>query len=79
MEHFPNIVSWFDEDKNCLKEHLLNTDATDKTSEDVAKVIVQSLLKLFPQEEIVLHGIMTDSGGGGMLESLGQELEKLGV
>ena len=79
MEHFPKIVSWYDEEERRVKEHLLDIDVTDKTSEDAAKAIVHSLQKLFPQDEIVLHGIVTDSGGGGTLESLGRELEKLGV
>ena len=79
MGHFPKIVIWYDEESNTIQEFLLDIDATDKTSEDAARSIVHSLKKLFEEEDIKIHGIVTDSGGGGTLESLGWELQTFGV
>ena len=58
---------------------MLDIDATDNKSKDGAKAIVHSLKKLFPDHEIKLSGITTDSGGGITLESVGEELDELGV
>ena len=77
MDHFAKIISWYDSELGKVEEFLLDIDISDKTSEDAAKAIQHSLKKLFPQEDIKLAGITTDSGGGGTLESLAAELKKL--
>ena len=78
MDHFPKVLSWFDPEQGQVQEFLVDIDAADTTSKDAALAIKNSLCKLFAEDEIKLDGITTDSGGA-TLDSLGEELQKLGI
>jgi len=76
VSHFIKYLAWFDFEQMQVKKQLLDMDASDGTSEDCAYAIKHSLLKL---GDIQLSGQATDSGGGGVLEGLAKELEKLNL
>ena len=59
---------------------LIDVDESQDSSEQVAKAVRNSLekiLKMIPgNSHIVIHGVKTDSGGGGTLKSLERALRK---
>jgi len=75
--HFVKHLSWFDFDNMVVKKQLLDLDGSDGASEACAFAIKHSLLKLGHDQQ--LSGQTTDSGGGGVLEGLADELAKLNL
>ena len=79
IDHFVKYLSWID----CtgkLQVHLLDIDGSLGTTEACAKAIDKSLKKLCLNErKILIKGQTTDSGGGGVLDKLAEELKKIGL
>jgi len=76
VSHFVKCLCWFDFNQMKVIKQMTDMDASDGTSEDCAIAIKHSLLKL---GELLLAGQATDSGGGGVLEGLANELSKLNL
>jgi len=86
--HFVKFLSWWDpsaRDANRLlraQTQLLDTDASGGTSLDCAKAIRASMNKLKTHDDAPTHklcGQCADSGGGGVLDSLADEMRALGL
>ena len=76
--HFIKFLCWWDESQQCSRTQLLDIDASEGDSKGCANAIQFSLKKLsWAIEQIA--GQITDSGGGGVLESLAKHLENLGL
>ena len=72
-------LSWLDDD-GVLQTQLLDIDGSLSTTKACAKAIQASLKKVsLGGRKIVLKGQTTDSGGGGVLDKLADELEVLGL
>ena len=79
VDHFVKYLSWIDDDGK-LRCHLLDIDASLGDTKACARAVHKSLKKLgLLGRELVLDGVSTDSGGGGVLDPLADELRKLGV
>ena len=62
------------------KDFLLDIDCTDKDTKDTALAISHTLKYIWPSDVLIhLMGQCTDSGGGGTLHILEQELAALGL
>lgn len=79
MNHFPKILSWWNPRLKRVEEVFKDIDVTGTASKEAAKAIQNSFKKIFPEEGVKLHGIVTNSGGGGTLGFLAAELDKLGL
>jgi len=86
--HFVKYLSWWDvtaRDANGalrVQTQLLDIDASGGTSIDCAKAIQASMNKLKTEDGAATHhlfGQCTDSGGGGVLDSLADEMRALGL
>ena len=86
--HFVKYLSWWDpmaRDANGLlrvQTQLLDIDASGDTSADCARAIRASMNKLKIHDDADTHklfGQCTDSGGGGVLDSLADEMRGLGL
>jgi hypothetical protein len=79
VEHLVKYLSWVD-DQGKVQVMLLDLDGSLGTTVAVACGIQFSLSKLeMLGRTLVLKGQSTDSGGGGVLDGLAAELNKLGV
>ena len=79
IEHFVKELSWLDDDGK-LRVQTLDVDASLASTTACAQAIEASLKKVsLGGRKIVLKGQATDSGGGGVLDKLAGELEKLGL
>jgi hypothetical protein len=67
LSHFVNILSWWDRNEK-VQTCNLNIDASE--------AIQHSMKKVNNALTLLLKGQRTDSGGGGVLESLGNQLKK---
>jgi hypothetical protein len=77
LSHFVKILSWWDRVQKQVKTFVLDIDASEGTSEGCAEAIQHSMKKLNNTLALlILTGQTTDSGGGGVLESLMEELKK---
>ena len=77
LSHFVKILSWWDKIQNQVQTFVLDIDASEGTSEGCAEAIEHSIKKLNNTIDLlILTGQTTDSGGGGVLESLMEELKK---
>ena len=79
--HFVKVLSKLS-DQGLVQTQLLDVDASGGTSKDCALAIQSSMNKLKINDEdnaYQLHGQATDSGGGGVLESLFKEMKELGL
>jgi hypothetical protein len=78
LSHFVKILSWWDKIEKEVQTFVLDVDAREGTSEGCAEAIEHSMKKLNHTAIalLILTGQTTDSGGGGMSESLMSELNK---
>ena len=77
VEHFVKYLSWVD-DNGKTQVNLLDIDGSLSTTTACAKAIEFSMEKIAVNgEALVLNGQTTDSGGGGVLDKLAEELSKL--
>jgi hypothetical protein len=77
LRHFVKILSWWDKTEKQVQTFVLNIDASEGTSEGCAEAIQHSMQKVNKSTiTLPLKGQTTDSGGGGVLESLGNQLKK---
>ena len=78
LSHFVKILSWWDKAEKKVQTFLvLDIDASEGTSEGCAEAIQHSMKKVNKSAiTLPLKGQTTDSGGGGVLESLGNQLRK---
>ena len=72
VSHFVKVLSWWDIATNAVRTFILDIDGSEGTSEACADAIQHSLKKI--NDVIKLLGQCTDSGGGGVLDSLADEL-----
>ena len=81
VDHFAKILSWWDKEEDRVRSTLLDIDGAGSTSKECANAIKNSLCKMMPAfaRLAVFVGITTDSGGGGVLESLATEMEQVGI
>ena len=79
IEHFVKELSWLDDD-GTVRAQTLDVDASLATTKACAQAIQASLKKVsLAGRKIVLKGQTTDSGGGGVLDLLADELEAFGL
>ena len=78
IAHFPKVLSWWSKKNNCVRSVCIDADGSGSTSDKCAKAIELSLKK-FQNQTVVLRGQTTDSGGGGVLESLASALKDLNL
>jgi hypothetical protein len=71
VTHFVKVLSWFDGTK--VLKQCLDIDASEGTTEDCANAINASLMKVGVSK---LQGQTTDSGGGGVLDTLATALAR---
>ena len=79
--HFIKVLSSLD-DHGIVQAQLLDIDASGGTSADCAAAIRASMNKLKVHDDDdthLLYGTGTDSGGGGVLESLHNHMKQLGL
>jgi hypothetical protein len=77
LSHFVKILSWWDKTEKKAQTFVLDIDASEGTSEGCAEAIQHSMKKVNKSTiTLPLKGQTTDSGGGGVLESLGNQLKK---
>jgi hypothetical protein len=77
LSHFVKILSWWDKVEKQVQTFVLDIDASEGTSEGCAEAIEHSMKKLnHAIALLILTGQTTDSGGGGVSESLMSELNK---
>jgi hypothetical protein len=78
LGHFLKILSWWDKVEKQVQTFVLDIDASEGTSEGCAEAIEHSMKKLNHAAIalLILTGQTTDSGGGGVSESLMSELNK---
>jgi hypothetical protein len=76
LSHFVKILSWWEKSQRKVKTFVLDIDASEGTSEGCAEAIKHSMMKLNGTIALLLKGQTTDSGGGGVLESLAEQLKK---
>jgi hypothetical protein len=76
LSHFVKILSWWDKIQEKVQTFVLDVDASEGTSKGCAKAIEHSMKKLNHMIALLLTGQTTDSGGGGVLESLMEELKQ---
>jgi hypothetical protein len=72
VSHFVKMLSWYDKRTYKVVHQLLDIDASEGATEDCADGIAASLKKI---GSVRLDGQCTDSGGGGVLDSLHLALE----
>jgi len=80
--HFVKMLSWWDEKQHRVKAQLLDIDASGGTSQDCAAATQASINKLKMNDDDHTHklsGQSTDSGGGGVLDGLANEMKALGL
>jgi hypothetical protein len=70
--HFVKILCWYDSDKGSVLKQMLDLDGSKGNTKQCANAIVFSLKKL--GGNVLLQGQITNSGGGGVLDFLGDEL-----
>jgi len=78
--HFCKVMSAWDPINGTVDLDLLDIDASGGTSKDCAKSIQASMNKLKAvdnDQTHLLYGNATDSGGGGVLDSLADELQEI--
>ena len=80
-ENLCKRLAWFSKEDRIQKTVLLDVDKAGGSSKECANTITHSLKKLLGVESpnIKFAGQMTDSGGGGTLESVAEELKKAGI
>jgi hypothetical protein len=78
LSHFVKILSCWDKVEKEVQTFVLDVDASEGTSEGCAEAIEHSMKKLNHTAIalLILTGQTTDSGGGGVSESLMSELNK---
>jgi glycerate kinase len=64
-------LSWWDKTQKKVETSFLDIDASEGTSEGCAEAIKHSMKKVNDAIAVLLKGSTMDSGGGGVLESLG--------
>lgn len=79
--HFVKLLSWYSRRDDRIKTFMIDTDDSDGHSDKCAMAIKHSLVKMFGEENVenILHGQMTDSGGGGTGNSFHRELSALSL
>jgi len=80
--HFVKILASYNPDEGIVETHLLDIDASGGTSAECATAIQASMNKLKIEDDDNTHllsGQCTDSGGGGTLESLYNNMAPLGI
>jgi hypothetical protein len=77
LSHFVKVLPWWDKTEKKVQTFVLNINASEGTSEECAEAIQHSM-KIVNKSTITLplKGQTTDSGGGGVSESLGNQLKK---
>ena len=79
IDHFVKYLSWLD-DSGKTRVQLLDIDGSLSDTKACAKAVQASLKKLnLGGSTVVLRGHTTDSGGGGVLETLAKELSALSL
>ncbi len=79
IDHFVKYLSWLD-DSGKTRVQLLDIDGSLSNTVACAQAIQSSLKKLnLGGRTVVLRGQTTDSGGGGVLETLARELNALSL
>jgi hypothetical protein len=72
LSHSVKLLSWWDETQKKVQTFVFDIDASEGTSEGCAQAIQHSLKKVNNSTiTLSVKGQTTDSGGGGVLESLG--------
>ena len=79
IDHFAKVISWFNEEEDHVASYCHDIDGSFSTSEGAADAIKHSIRTKLEDVIEFLSGQTTDSGGGGVLESLHKELLKVGV
>ena len=81
MGHFVKYISFWSDREKKIRFELLDLDASEGTTEECADAIAKSLRKVNggPNGCFLLHGQTTDSGGGGVIDSLAADLQAKGV
>jgi hypothetical protein len=75
LGHFVKVLSWWDKKAGKVQMFTLDVDASEGMTADCAQAIQHSLKKVNGiLEALLLSGTTTDSGGGGVLEKLAEEL-----
>jgi hypothetical protein len=77
LSHFVNILSWWDKTEKKVQIFVLDIDVSEGTLEGCAEAIQHSMKKVNESTiSLPLKGQTTESGVGGVLESLGNQLKK---
>jgi hypothetical protein len=77
LSHFVKILLWWDKTEKKIQTFVLDIDTSEGTSEGCAEAIQHSMKKVNKSTiTLPLKGQTTYSGGGGVLESLGNQLKK---
>jgi hypothetical protein len=79
LSHFAKILSWWDKIEKKVQTSVLDIDASEGTSEGCAEAIQHSMKEVHNTIALVLKEQTMDSGGGGVLEPLGKQLQKRGL
>jgi hypothetical protein len=75
IDHFPKLLSYYDFERDRVEKILMDVGGSGSDSKAAATAIDQSIkMKLGDDVLQFLSGQTTDSGGGGVLESLKKEL-----
>jgi hypothetical protein len=77
LSHFVKILLWWDKTEKKVQTFVLDIDASEGRSEGCAEAIQHSMKRANKTTiTLPLKGQTTDSGGGGVLELLGNQLKK---
>ena len=75
---FPKILTWYNPKSKAIEEILLDVELAGSESECAAKAIAHSLNRIIELSDnklnLTILGVFTDSGGGGTLQPLLEEL-----
>lgn len=82
--NFAKCISWFDKEQKKVVTYTLDIDPVEGNSQAAAEGIFNAMRKLpalnmYTNNRWLLTGLTTDSGGGGVLESLAEFLRKFGL
>ena len=80
VDHFAKVLSWWDNLECRVCSYTIDIDGAGSSSKEAADAINNSIEKVRPVfDSIKFFGQTTDSGGGGVLESLHRFLAALGL
>ena len=67
---FPKMLAWTNKTTLLIETFLLDADSAGNDTKSAAKAIKNSIAKLHLEDDFILIGGTTDSGGGGTKEAL---------